>query len=137
MIEYKELVYDERQIINLYLNNEWYAYTNNKDKLFQGIKHSLFCMGAYDDNRLIGMIRVVGDGSTIIYIQDILVYREYQKQGIGTVLLNKILEKYSNVRQILLMTDKTDTLQNFYEKNGFVKVNEVNLISYKYRRNNG
>lgn len=134
MIEYKELVFDERQIINLYLNNEWYAYTNKKERLLDGIKNSLFCIGAYNKDQLIGMVRVVGDGFTIIYIQDILVHKEFQNQGIGTILLNNIIEKYSDVRQILLMTDKTDSLQIFYEKNGFIKVSEMNLISYKYKK---
>ena len=134
MIEYKELLFDKKQILNLYLNNEWWSYTNNKDKLLSGIENSLYCFGAYSENQLIGMVRVVGDGNTVIYIQDILVHKEFQRQGIGTILLNKIIDKYSEVRQILLMTDLTDSLQSFYEKNGFQKVSELNLISYKYRR---
>ena len=38
-------------------------------------------MAAYDEDRLVGLIRVVGDGLTIVFIQDLLVYPQYQRQG--------------------------------------------------------
>ncbi|WP_430038931.1 GNAT family N-acetyltransferase [Peribacillus simplex] len=41
-------------------------------------------MTAWDDDKLVALIRVVGDGQTIIYIQVILVLENYQDQGIGS-----------------------------------------------------
>ena len=56
----------------------------------------------------------------MIYIQDILVLKEYQGQGIGSELLNLILEKYKSVGQIVLMPDNTKETIAFYKKNGMV-----------------
>lgn len=68
---------------------------------------------------MIGLIRSVGDGETILYIQDLLVHPAYQKQGIGTKLMEKMVQAYPKVRQKALMAENTPTIKRFYEKNGF------------------
>ena len=63
---------------------------------------------ACEDDLLIGLARVVGDGYTIIYIQDILVLEAYQRRGLGSQFLEMILSEYQDVRQIILLTDDTE-----------------------------
>ena len=133
-ITYRNLVIDEEQIKQLYLENKWFAYTNHFDNLMAGIRQSMDAIGAYDQDKLVGLLRTVGDGNTIVYIQDILLLPTYQGKGIGTVLMKMILEKYSFVRQILLMTDKNDASANaFYRSLGFVSYEEVDGIGFKYQ----
>lgn len=127
---YKQLIFDKEAIKNLYLDNQWYAYTNDLDTLFEGIQHSLDVIGVYDKDSLIGLIRTVGDTKTIIYIQDILILKNYQQKGIGTKLMNIILNKYQNVRQICLMTDETSEARTFYEKLGLVSFDKKNCVGY-------
>lgn len=38
-------------------------------------------------NQLQGIIRVVGDGYTIVWIQDILVFPDQQRKGVGSALI--------------------------------------------------
>ena len=76
-------------------------------------------MGAYENEKLLGIIRTVGEGCSIVYIQDILVLPEYQRQGIGKALLNEILEIYKNVYQKVLLTDNTERTISFYKSLGF------------------
>ena len=91
---------------------------------------------AWDNPKLVGLIRIVGDSHTIIYIQDILVLKEYQGQGIGSKLLRLILEKYKSIHQIVLMTDNTKETISFYKKNGMVDTAEYNGVSFvKYNLN--
>lgn len=91
---------------------------------------------AWDNPKLVGLIRIVGDSHTIIYIQDILVLKEYQSQGIGSKLLRLILEKYKSIHQIVLMTDNTKETISFYKKNGMVDTAEYNGVSFvKYNLN--
>ena len=45
----------------------------DKIKLKNAINNSLKVLTAWDDEKLVGLIRVIGDGYTIIYIQDILI----------------------------------------------------------------
>jgi ribosomal protein S18 acetylase RimI-like enzyme len=134
MITYQELIYDEKAILSLYLKNGWTAYTSNKELLFKGIKHSLYTLGAYQNNTLIGLIRVIGDKNTIVYIQDILVEPKCQHQGIGTILINSIVERYAHVRQIVLMTDQSKLQTDFYERNGFVSMRNQQVQGYVYKK---
>jgi ribosomal protein S18 acetylase RimI-like enzyme len=127
---YQELRFDEPQILALYEANQWTNYTLHKETLFEGIKQSLYCYGAYDKNTLVGLIRVVGDGHTIIYIQDILVHPLYHRQGIGTKLMNHVLQKYQTVRQIILTTDNTVEQKSFYESLDFVAYEELDLVGF-------
>ena len=133
-IEYRDLIYDEDKILNLYENNGWINYTKDKESLFKGINRSLFVYSAYDAGTLVGLIRAVGDGNTIIYIQDILVLKEYQRLGIGTKLINKVLNKYNNVRQICLTTDLTEYQKKFYEKAGFKEYINKKITGFIYNK---
>ena len=134
MIDYKPLIYNEDAILQLYLNNEWYAYTNRKELLFNGIRNSLDVIGAYDNDLLVGLIRTIGDSNTIIYIQDILVLKEYQRQGIGKHLIKIIVDKYADVRQICLMTDNSDKTRKFYESLGLISYDKVQTIGYMVKK---
>ena len=107
------------QLERLYKDVQWYAYTQDLEVLQQAIKQSLEVISAWKDGELVGLIRIIGDGLTIIYIQDILVLKAYQNQGIATQLMQQVLEKYINVRQIVLLTEEAANVRHFYEKNGF------------------
>lgn len=130
-IEYKEnSEYDEYKLKLLYDNVKWTSYTNDMPRLVEAIKRSLKVITAWDDDKLVGLIRVVGDGQTIIYIQDILVLKSYQDQGIGSQLMRKILLKYEDVRQKVLLTNDTVGVRAFYEKYGFISCDKGDLVSF-------
>ena len=133
-IKYKEnSTFKLEQLVELYENVGWISYSNKPSELNEAIKNSLFNIGAFDGEELVGLIRVVGDNISIIYIQDILVKENYQRLGIGTNLLQLVLNRYNNVRQIVLMTDNTEKTKLFYKRNGMVpfeKFNGVGFIKY-------
>lgn len=81
--------------------------------------NSLKTLAAYENEKLLEIIRAVGDGYSIVFIQDIIVLPEYQHHGIGTALLRRILEIYQNVYQKTLLTDNTDKTIQFYKSAGF------------------
>ncbi len=56
----------------------------------KALKHDLFSVTVFADEKLIGIGRVIGDGAIYFYIQDIIVIPEYKKQGIGTLIMNRI-----------------------------------------------
>ena len=92
-------------VLDLYNSVGWSNYTNRPQQLEQAFHQSLFVMAAYDDEELVGLIRAVGDGLTIVFIQDLLVYPHYQRQGIGRSLLQRTLERFKDVYQIQLATE--------------------------------
>lgn len=117
-------------LLRLYEDAGWKIYTSNPERLCKAISNSLYVLSVWDDNKLVGLLRAVGDGLTIVYIQDILVLRDYQRQGIGRQLIKTTLEKYSGVRQIVLLTDEKEDTTSFYENTGFRKVNSLGLNAF-------
>ena len=77
-----------------------------------------------------GLIRAVGDGQTIVYVQDILVYSEYQRKGIGTALVNALLSHFKSVRQIILTTHNSPKTISFYESLGFVQMTQLGCVGF-------
>lgn len=118
------------QLEKLYNDVEWSAYTNDMKVLEQAVEQSLDVIAAWNGEELVGLIRVVGDGLTIIYIQDILVLKAYQNQGIATELLQQVLTKYKSVRQKVLLTEEAEDVRHFYEKNGFESCDQGNLVAF-------
>lgn len=80
--------------------------------------------------KLIGFLRAVGDGYSIVYIQDIIVLPEYHRQGIGTQLLRQTLEYFNEVYQIILTTDSELKTIAFYEANGFTALSKYGCTSF-------
>lgn len=130
--EYTEFKKDE--IWQLYTQVGWTAYTENMPALEQGYKNSLLVLAAYENEELLGIVRVVGDGATIILVQDILVYPQKQRQGIGTSLLKAVLERYADVRQIQLVTDNTPKTVAFYQSLGFVELEKLGCCGFMRAR---
>ena len=126
--EYTEFKKDE--IWQLYTQVGWTAYTENMTALEQGYKNSLLVLAAYENEELLGIVRVVGDGATIILVQDILIYPQKQRQGIGTSLLKAVLERYADVRQIQLVTDNTPKTVAFYQSLGFVELEKLGCCGF-------
>lgn len=121
--EYRQ--YDEREILLLYASVGWTAYTDQPETLRRGFENSLLTLAAYEENRLIGVLRAVGDGQTIVFVQDLLILPEYQRRGVGTALLRELLARYPQVRQIELTADDSPSLLAFYRKASFVPMSEL------------
>ena len=126
--EYKDFNRDE--IMRLYSDAGWTAYTENMAVLEQGYKNSLLILAAYENDELLGIVRTVGDGCTIVFIQDILVFSGKQRRGIGTALLKAVLNRYPDVRQIELTTDSTPKTMAFYKSMGFSEFSEIGCCGF-------
>ena len=119
------------EIFPLYKAVGWTNYTSNPIMLQNALEHSLFILTARDEEgKLIGFLRAVGDGYSILYIQDIIVLPEYQRQGIGTQLLRQTLEYFNEVYQIILTTDSEVKTIAFYEANGFTTLSKYACTSF-------
>ena len=126
--EYK--IFNEAEILRLYRSVGWTTYTDYPDVLRKGFDNSMLTLAAYEDDQLLGIIRAVGDGHTIVFVQDILVFPEHQRKGVGSALLQAILDRYSHVRQILLATDNTPKTIAFYKSMGFREMSEIGCCGF-------
>lgn len=87
-------------------------------------------LGAYDGDRLVGLLGAVGDGFSVAFIQDILVYPEYQRQGIGTQLFRTLMERFPDVYQMELFTDNSPKTTAFYRSLGFQKDSDIGCCGF-------
>ncbi len=131
MINLKETKHiPKADVLALYQDANWLAYTSKPEQLIRAIGQSLLVVSAWHGNELAGLIRVVGDGETIIYVQDILVKKQFKRQGIGTRLLQAAMQRFAHVRQLVLLTDDTAETRGFYEAMGLVSCDRGQLVAF-------
>jgi len=104
------------------------------------MEHTLFRVSVYDGNQIVGMARVIGDMGLDYYIKDVIVRPEYQKKGIGRLMINEILQFINDhgvhgteiFVELCAMPDKIP----FYERFGF-SANEAQRLRLYHRVENG
>lgn len=118
------------EVLALYKSVGWSMYTRDPARLERTLTHSLMVLGAYEGKQLVGLIRAVGDGETILFIQDLLVLPEYQRRGIGKQLIEALLARFPEVRQRVLLTDDDPKTRSFYKAAGFVESQQMGVIAF-------
>lgn len=119
------------QAENLYALCGWSAYLTDRAALQRAFENSLSFFGAYEQERLIGFARCVGDEEHVVLIQDLLVDPAFWHRGIGTELLSLVLKEYRSVRSVFLLTDADDPRANgFYQKIGLIPLEKKRLVGY-------
>lgn len=107
----------------------WGSYDKSISKI--ALENTFYSVSIYDDTKIIGYGRIIGDNICFLYIQDIMVLPEYQGKKIGTMIMNKLLEKIDEVRNInadlRVYLGSSKNREKFYEKFGFVKRIDANL----------
>lgn len=118
-------IYREEEILPLYASVGWTAYTDAPDALRRGFEKSLLTLAAYEGKTLVGLVRAVGDGETIVLVQDLLVFPQYQRRGVGTALMRAVMERFADVRQLQLVTDDTEKTLAFYRSLGLRELSDL------------
>ena len=126
----KHDIFHLEEIINLYQSVGWTNYLERISVLEEAYANSLCVIGAYDNEKLVGIIRAVGDGQTIVFVQDIIVLPEYQRKGIGTKLLKAVMDKFHDVYQMELLTDNTEKTKAFYRSVGFTASDDIGCVAF-------
>ena len=126
-IKKQEIVKIE-DILHLYQAVGWTNYTHQSEMLEQALSHSLAIYVALDGDTVVGLIRLVGDGFSSVFVQDLIVLPSYQCQGIGSALMKEALEDYKDVYQVQLVTEQTEKTLGFYRSMGFEILSTYNCI---------
>ena len=67
---------------------------------------------------MVGLVNAIDDSELTAYVHYLCVNLEYQGQGIGKNLLQRVKEKYTNYLYIILIAENEE-LVKYYSKNGF------------------
>lgn len=129
MINIKENINNVEEFNLLYDSVGWGKYDN---KIAQkSLENTFYSISVYDDDKIIGFGRLIGDTICFVYIQDIMVIPEYQKNKIGTLIMNKLLEKINEIKKenhdLRVYLGASKNKEGFYEKFGFITRKEADL----------
>ena len=93
------------------------------DHARKALQNGLINVSAIYNGELVGMGRLVGDGAMYWYLQEIIVLPQFQRKGIGTMIVDHLVD-YAKANSV---TGKFTTIggvsakgkEPFYEKMGF------------------
>lgn len=120
---------DFLEIVGLYRAHNW-THANDPTRLRLAIESSSFSVVAEDDGRVVGFARAMSDEAFAVYIADILVAPDRQREGIGRSLARAILEHYPLDRfhhQVLIAERGAE---GFYRRLGMSPVNVYGLTAF-------
>lgn len=96
---------------------------SNLKQIEIALENSVYTVSVEMDNLIVGMGRLVGDGARIFYIQDVFINPKYQRQGIGTEVVKKLLGYIENLQlencSIMVGLMAAKGKEQFYERFGF------------------
>ena len=96
----------------------WGAYSDDITK--KALDNTFYSVSIYDEDKIIGYGRLIGDTICFMYIHDIMVLPDYQSKKIGTMIMNKLLEKINELKKenpdILVYLGASKNKEGFYEK---------------------
>ena len=124
----KQEIVKLEDVLHLYQAVGWTNYTHQPEMLEQALSHSLAIYVALDGDAVVGLIRLVGDGFSSVFVQDLIVLPSYQRQGIGSALMKEALEDYKDAYQVQLVTDQTEKNVGFYSSLGFEDLSTYDCI---------
>lgn len=114
----------QAELAGLYDAVGWSAYTRDLDTLDRAVRGSSLVVTARRDGRLVGLARVLSDGATIAYLQDVVVLPDEQRGGLGRRLVEEAIAPFASVRQKVLLTDDEPGQRAFYEALGFAETRD-------------
>ena len=124
----KQEIVKLEDVLHLYQAVGWTNYTHQPEMLEQALSHSLAIYVALDGDAVVGLIRLVGDGFSSVFVQDLIVLPSYQRQGIGSLLMKEALKDYKDAYQVQLVTEETEKNVRFYRSIGFEILSTHNCI---------
>ena len=93
------------------------------EQIDKSLKNDLYDVVALREDEVVGMGRLVGDGVMYWYVQDVFVLTECQRMGIGTEIVNRLIDfvKTNSLPQTEVSICLMSALgkEEFYEKLGF------------------
>lgn len=131
MILIKENVNSIEEFNYLYDAVGWGSY--DEKVLEKSLANTMYSVSVYDNDKIIGYGRIIGDGICFLYIHDVMVIPKYQNKKVGSQIMNKLLEKINQIKienpyvRVYLGTSKGK--EKFYERFGFITREDANLGS--------
>jgi len=124
---------DREQIKALFVEGGWWNEENDKNELFVDslIKSTyLFAVAKYED-QIVGMGRVLSEGISDAYIQDVVVLKAFRKRGIGGGIIRMLLKELIARKISWIGLISVPGAEDFYKEIGFEVMKDYTPFIYK------
>lgn len=124
---------DRKQIKALFVEGGWWNDENDKNESFVDslIKSTYLFAVAKCDGRIIGMGRVLSEGISDAYIQDVVVLKDFRKQGIGGGIIRLLLKELLARKISWIGLISVPGAESFYKEIGFEVMQDYTPFIYK------
>lgn len=113
----EEKKFTKEQVQQLFLSVNWIS-GKYPERLYKALMNSSTVLTVWDDQKLIGLTRVLDDSEMLAQIHYVLVDPAYQGMGIAGKMIEYIKEKYKDFMYIEGMPEDKNNV-SFYQKHGF------------------
>ena len=131
MISIKENINSIEEFNYLYDAVGWGSYDEKISE--KALANTMYSVSLYDDDKIIGYGRIIGDGICFLYIHDVMVIPKYQNKKVGSQIMNKLLEKVNQIKRenpyVRVYLGASKGKEKFYERFGFITREDANLGS--------
>lgn len=124
-----DIAADFEGILAVYAANEW-SHARDPERLRTAIDRADLALVGVDGDEIIGFVRTMSDGAFAVYIADILVTPDRQREGLGRRLLAAVLDHYpvgEFHHQVLIAERGAD---GFYRRMGLSPVGSFGLTAF-------
>ncbi len=116
-------------MLAVYAANRW-SHAREPDRLRTALERADLALVAVQDENVIGIVRTMSDGAFAVYIADILVLPDIQGQGVGSRLLQAVLDHYpmDTFHHQVLIAERD--AEGFYRRMGLSAVGAFGLTAF-------
>ena len=122
MISIKENVNNVEEFNYLYDAVGWGHYDEAISQI--ALDNTFYSVSIYDDDKIVGYGRLIGDQICFIYVQDVMVVPEYQGQQIGTYIMKILEDKIREIKavnpDVRVYLGSSKGKEEFYKKCGYI-----------------
>lgn len=122
---------DIPQLTELYRQAQWLEAAEERDIVLAIVQHTYAFAVAYEQNKIVGMGRVISDGVSDAYIQDVYVDQTYRGKGIGKMIIDKLVAHLKENKIMWIGLIGNPGTDKFYQPLGFERM--IDYIPMKYR----
>lgn len=120
---------DKDQLVKLFQSVGWET-AKYPNRLYNAIKNSEYVMTVWDNKNLVGLISAITDGYINVFITYLLVNPDYQKIGLGRIMMNDFVKKFEGFGRRILTTELD--MEEYYNKFGF-SIDGISMFNYDWK----
>ncbi len=109
---------DPQELGELFAGTTW-ADGRTPEKIQTMIQNSPIHVSAWSGKKMVGFLRAITDDVYRAVLDDLVVHESFRKQGIGTEMMKKILERLDHLEEVSV--DCASDLIPYYESLGFLR----------------